>query len=322
MENVELILITWNSSRFLDRCFEGIRKQTVTPRLIVVDNGSTDGTLERIEREMQTPADLLIRNVGNEGFAKAANQGFAAGNSPFACVLNPDVFLEPDYLERVIAAMESAGPGIGTAAGRLMRGIGDGIEPTGLVDSLGIRMTRGNRHFDIGAGEPDPGWVEPREVFGVSGAAIVLRRELIEDVAVDGETFDVDFFTYREDADLAWRARLFGWSSLSVPDAVGYHVRTVTPQVRRKLPAVINYHGVKNRFLLRLKNAGLTLLVRTLARTLLRDLIVLGATVTVERSSFAAWGWLLRNRPSIMRKRREIQRRRVVDDSTILEWFE
>lgn len=321
MEHVELILITWNSSRFLDRCFDGIRAQTVRPRVIMVDNGSTDGTVERLELESQG-SDLLIRNERNEGYAKAANQGFAAGGSPFVCVLNPDVFLQPDYLERVIAAMDGAGPRVGTAAGRLMRGVGDRIEPTELVDSLGIRMTRASRHFDIAAGEPDPGWKEPREVFGVSGAAIVLRRELVEDVAVEGETFDDDFFAYREDADLAWRARLFGWSSLSVPDAVGYHVRTVSPQVRRTLPAIINYHGVKNRFLLRLKNAGFSLLIRTLPRTVVRDLIVLGATMTLERSSFAAWGWLLRNRRSIMRKRREIQRRRVVDDAAILEWFE
>lgn len=319
MEDVELILITWNSSRYLDRCFEGIRAQTVKPRLIVVDNASTDGS---VERSRQESPHLLIRNEGNEGYAKAANQGFRATRSPFVCVLNPDVHLEPDYLERVIEAMEAAGRRVGTAAGKLLRGVGTEIERTPYVDSLGIRMTRSNRHFDLGAGEPDPEWETPREVFGVSGAAIVLRRELIEDVALEGETFDEDFFTYREDADLAWRARLFGWTSLCAPGAVGSHVRTVTPEVRRKLPSIINYHGVKNRFLLRIKNAGPALLIRTLPRTLLRDLTVLGATATVERSSFPAWGWIIRNRQRILRKRRLIQSRRTVDDSRILEWFD
>ncbi len=318
MEVVELILITWNSLRYLDRCFEGIRSQTLETRLIVVDNASTDGTLERVE--LESP-DLLIRNERNEGFAKAANQGLNATNSPFACILNPDLFLEPDYLERVIDAMKTGGPDVGTGAGRLMRGVGPGIEPTKVVDSMGIRMTRGGRHFDINAGEPDPEWSAPREVFGVSGAAIVLRRELIQDVEIDGEVFDDDFFTYREDADLAWRARLFGWSSICAPDAVGYHVRTVTPEVRRRLPAIINYHGVKNRFLLRIKNAGWPLLFRTFPRTFLRDILVIGATMTVERTSFPAWGWLLRNRRRVLRKRREIQERRSVDDAEILEWF-
>lgn len=319
MEDVELILITWNSSRYLDRCFDGIRSQTLGTRLIVVDNASTDGTLERVEQESP---DLVIRNERNEGFARAANQGIEAGRSAFACILNPDLFLEPDYLEKVTEAMNAAGPRVGSAAGRLMRGVGPSIEPTSRVDSMGIRMTRGNRHFDIGADEPDPGWGAPREVFGVSGAAIVLRREMVRDAAIDGEVFDNDFFTYREDADLAWRARLFGWSALCAPDAVGYHVRTVTPEVRRELPPIINYHGVKNRFLLRIKNAGWPLLFRTLPRTILRDLLVIGATMTVERTSFAAWSWLLRNRRRVLRKRRQIQERRTVSDTTILEWFE
>lgn len=318
MEDVELILITWNSSRFLDRCLEGIRAQTVRPRLVVVDNASTDGSLERIERE---GPDLLIRNDRNEGYARAANQGFAATRAPFVCVLNPDVYLEPDYLERVVDAMVQAGPGYGTAAGKLLKGTGPGIEPSRIIDSLGIRMTRSSRHFDIGSGKPDPGGEEPQEVFGVTGAAIVARRELVEDVAIDAEVFDSDFFTYREDADLAWRVRLFGWRSICVRGAVGYHVRTVTPEVRRELSPMVNYHGVKNRFLLRFKNAGARLLLETLPATLARDLVVLAATISVETSSFPAWIWLLKNRRKILAKRREIQRRRTVSDGEILEWF-
>lgn len=319
MADVELILITWNSSLYLDRCLEGIRTQTVRPRLIVVDNDSRDGTLETLR---DAGADVLIRNHENEGYARAANQGFAAGGAPYVCVLNPDVHLAPDYLERVIAGMDRVGQRCGTAAGKLLRGRGASIESTGVIDSLGMRMTRAGRHLDIGAGESDPGWTEPREVFGVSGAAVVLRRELIEGVAVDGEVFDTDFFTYREDADLAWRARMFGWSSWVFPDAVGVHVRTVSPERRGQLAPVINYHGVKNRFLLRLKNPGLRLLVETLPRTALRDLVVFAATLTVERTSFPAWIWIARNLPRVLRKRRAIQTRRTVGDREVLRWFE
>lgn len=319
MADVELILITWNSSRYIDRCLEGIRTQTLQPRLIAVDNASVDDTVDRIGN---LSPDLVIRNSRNEGYARAANQGFDAGDAPFVCVLNPDLHLEPDYLERVVRAMEAIGPGCGTAAGKLMRGAGPRIEPTGVVDSLGIRMTRSGRHLDIGAGEPDPGWREVREVFGVSGAAIVLRRELLGDVAIRGEVFDTDFFTYREDADLAWRARLFGWSSYCVPEAAGTHVRTVTPEKRRELSALVNYHGVKNRFLLRIKNPGLHILLRTLPATLARDLLVLGATLTVEWSSLPAFVWIARNLPRLLSKRREIQKRRRVSDAEILRWFE
>jgi GT2 family glycosyltransferase len=319
MGTVDVVLITWNSSPFLDRCLEGIRHQTLEPRLIVVDNASSDGTIERIEKEK---ADLLIRNDVNTGYAHAANQGIEASSASFTCILNPDVHLQPDYLERLVGTMERAGDLCGTVAGKLLRGRGSRIEPTRLVDSLGMRMTRGGRHFDIGAGEEDDGSSELREVFGVSGAAILLRRTLIEAVRMKGEVFDSDFFSYREDADLAWRARLFGWRSFCDRSAVGYHVRRVSPEVRRELPASINLHGVKNRFLLRMKNAGTGVWLRTLPWATARDLVVLAATLTVERSSLPAWSWLWRNRAEIVRKRREIQSRRVVSDSEILRWFE
>ncbi|MDX1583923.1 MAG: glycosyltransferase family 2 protein, partial [Thermoanaerobaculia bacterium] len=144
----------------------------------------------------------------------------------------------------------------------------------------------------------------------------------LRDVAIHGVVFDTEFFTYREDADLAWRARLFGWTSYCVPSAEGTHVRTVTPEKRGELSSVVNYHGVKNRFLLRLKNPGPHLFLRTLPRTLVRDLVVLGATMTVERTSFPAWGWLFRNLGRTLEKRREIQRRRTIPDAEILRWFE
>ena len=77
---------------------------------------------------------------------------------------------------------------------------------------------------------------------------------MIDDIAVDGEFFDSDFFVYREDADVAWRAQLMGWRCIYTPHARGYHVRKVLPGNRRALPPVINMHSVKNRFLMRMKN--------------------------------------------------------------------
>ena len=77
---------------------------------------------------------------------------------------------------------------------------------------------------------------------------------MIDDIAVDDEFFDPDFFVYREDADVAWRAQLMGWRCIYTPHARGYHVRNVLPGNRRALPPAINMHSVKNRFLMRMKN--------------------------------------------------------------------
>ena len=124
-----------------------------------------------------------------------------------------------------------------------------------LVDSTGIYFTPMLRHLDRGSQEVDNGhYLQHEYVFGATAAAALYRRAMIEDVSIGDEFFDPDFFVYREDADVAWRAQLLGWRCIYTPHARGYHVRNVLPGNRRALPPAINMHSVKNRFLMRMKN--------------------------------------------------------------------
>src|SRR5260370_25649103 len=82
----------------------------------------------------------------------------------------------------------------------------------------------------------------------------MCRREMIQDISEGPNFFDPDFFAYREDADVAWRAQLLGWRCLYIPQAAAYHVRSVVPGNRHAVPSVLNMHSVKNRFLMRIKN--------------------------------------------------------------------
>lgn len=332
MGRVSVVLVTWNSAKYLPRCLEGLRLQDPRIEIIAVDNASEDGSAELAAQA----GAYVIRNTVNEGFAKAANQGIRRSQSEFVLLCNPDAYLMPDYAARLVAALDAAGEEFGAATGKLLRARGEAIEPAEGVDSMGIRMTRSGRHLDIdqfggwirdigsggAAGGRQPGSGNPAyEVFGVSGAAALYRRSFLDDTAVGGEYFDEDFFAYREDADLAWRGRIFGWRALFVPGAIGYHVRRVTPARRRELPRSINMHSVKNRFLLRLKNEGRWLALRNAPFELARDLVVLASVLTVERTSLPALGWLWKNRRRVMEKRREIQRRRRVADRAIAAWF-
>jgi GT2 family glycosyltransferase len=245
------------------------------------------------------------------------NQAVRIANGELVLLLNPDAYLEPAYVSSLVAAMN--GDGLGMATGKLLKA------DTNLIDSKGIRMTRSGRHFDIDQGKPDSRQptadsLHP-EVFGVSGAAAMYRRSFITDVTVGGEFLDEDFFAFREDADVAWRGRLFGWRAIYVPEAVAYHVRTVTPEKRKSLSAITNLHGVKNRFLLRMKNEGLYLAIRNAPFELTRDLVVIVAALTIERSSLPALTWLWKNRRRIMEKRRAIQSRRRVSDRGLAGWF-
>jgi len=308
---VSVVLVTWNSAQYLRRCLEGLRQQTHRAfELIAIDNASSDESVALVEPHAQT----LIRNDTNRGFSAAVNQGIAAARGAYVLLLNPDCYLEPEYIERLVAALESSSS-FGSATGMLMRAEGTDIRPTSRIDSAGIRMTRTGRHLDIASLR------SASEVFGISGAAAMFSMAFLRDAAIDGEIFDEDFFAYREDADLAWRGRLFGWRSLCEPSAVAYHVRRVTPEARRELPGDINMHSVKNRFLLRIKNEGMYLALRNAPFELTRDLIVLLAALTVERSSLPAFAWLWRNRARVFAKRRIIQSRRKVSDRELARWF-
>lgn len=319
---VSIVLVTWNSAPYLRRCLEGIRQQTHVPvELIVVDNGSSDSSLESVASD----ATRVVRNPANRGFSIAVNQALALATGTWVLLLNPDCYLQPDYVARLVRALEQGGTDYGSATGLLIRAIGNEIEPTSEIDSMGIRMTRSGRHLDLGQGTPfDVATLpqrEPFEVFGVSGAAAMFRASFLRDVTVEGQVFDEDFFAYREDADVAWRGRVLGWRALCDPGAVAYHVRRVTPETRRELPADINMHSVKNRFLLRIKNEGAYLAIRNAPFEVARDLVVVAAAVAIERTSLPAFAWLWRNRSRVLARRRAIQQRRRVSDFALARWF-
>jgi GT2 family glycosyltransferase len=335
---LSIILVTWNSAPYLPRCLAGISGQSWPDlEVIVVDNASTDGSAGIVQNAL--PKAQVIVNGENRGFSAAVNQGVRAAAGGFVLLCNPDAYLEPDYAARLIDALEAAGASFGMAGGTLFRGEGSEIRPTEVIDTKGIRMTRSGRHFDIGQGKhdgdddrglirlatqepPQGGPSYPRfECFGVSGAAPLYRRAFIDDVTINDEFLDEDFFAYREDADLSWRGQIMGWRALYVPEALGSHVRTVTPSRRRQLPASVNMHSLKNRFLLRLKNEGLYLAVRNGVFELTRDAVAIAASLTIERTSLPALAWLWKNRRRMLGKRREVQRRRRVPDRTLAKWF-
>ena len=169
--------------------------------------------------------------------------------------LNPDVLLLPNFIQALVDAGQFDSH-IGTVCGKLLTMSAHfEIPEKPVVDSTGIYFNPMLRHLDRGSQEVDNGhYLQYEYVFGATAAAALYRRAMIDDISLDGEFFDSDFFVYREDADVAWRAQLMGWKCMYAPYARGYHVRKVLPGNRRALPPEINMHSVKNRFLMRIKN--------------------------------------------------------------------
>lgn len=318
---VSVTIVTYNSGRFIRRCLESVLAQKYPNKeIIVIDNASTDGTtdiLEQFEDRCQ-----IVYNEENLGFAAAQNQAIDLSTGEWVMTLNPDVLLLAGFMQALVDAGHIHAR-IGSVCGKLltMRATFD-IPDRPLVDSTGIYFNPMLRHLDRGSQEVDNGhFLQYEYVFGASAAAALYRRKMIEDVAISGEFFDPDFFVYREDADVAWRAQLLGWRCIYTPHARGYHVRKVLPGNRRALPPVINMHSVKNRFLMRIKNMTGDLYWRNFFSIMTRDAVVLGCCLLREHSSLQAFWYLAKNWRRVWEKRREIMRRKRVNDEYIASWF-
>jgi GT2 family glycosyltransferase len=193
---------------------------------------------------------------------------------------------------------------------------------TNIIDSTGIYFTPNMRHLDRGAEEIDHGQYDRLQyVFGATGAAAFYRRSFIDDVSVEGEFFDEEFFAFREDGDLSWRAQLMGWKCLYLPTAVAWHVRRVTPERRKDLPLLINWHSAKNRFLMRGKNASGWLCWRLFFPVLWRDTMTFGYAFVRDRRLLSAVTYWWKARESVRRKRHIIQSHRRVSDRELVWWF-
>lgn len=320
MSKVSVTIVTCNSQRYIGKCLDAVLNQDCPVEVIVVDNASLDETrliLARYQSRVR-----IIHNPRNIGFAAAQNQAIAQSRSKWVLTLNPDVLLHSGFVSNLVEAGESD-LGVGTVCGRLRRiGVGFNPLPEPVLDSTGIYFTPNLRHFDRGSGEPDDDRYSEREyVFGASAAAAMYRRQMIDDISSEDGFFDPDFFAYREDADVSWRAQLLGWRCLYTPGALGQHVRRVRPGSRRDVPKSINMHSVKNRFLMRVKNTTTGIYTRHWLSITTRDLFILGGCLFYEPTSLPALWRFFQHLPKALAKRRQIMEARKIDDKTLAAWF-
>ncbi len=339
-------IVTWNSARFLPRIFESLDAQTSKAFTVtVIDNGSTDGTVAWLEANRSDVT--VLRNRKNFGFSRAHNQGISLARSrwesvgdlekKYIFILNPDTFLHERCVEEVIAYMD-AHPDVEIAGPKLLRAFRiadreDGsadYEQTNIIDSTGISILKSRKFVDRGAGEEDHGQYDGVEPFGISGAALVLRASAIPLVAEhDAVVFDEEIFAYKEDADLAWRLRLFGGKAALIVPAIVWHQRLakasksngpiglVSSQFGRS--SFVNMLSRRNKMWMEWKNDDWSSRLMHLPWRIF-DLFIRAISLIFPaqlKGAIQAWVGL----PMILKKRKEVAARRKLSVEAMRKWF-
>ncbi len=319
---VAVCIVTYNSAADLPSCLAAVAAQDHRPlELVIVDCASADDSVA-VARETETPGAhrQVVALPRNLGFAGGMNEAFRRAGAAYLLTLNADAIPEPAYVRRLLARMLGSARA-GAVTGRLVRPPA-GTTGVRRLDACGMVLSRAWRHLDRGSGEVDRGqYGEPCEVFGATGAATLFSRAALADVALGGEVFDPAFHSFREDAELCFRFQERGWRVIYEPRAIAEHRRRVLPERRRQLPAAINYHSLKNRYLLRAYHQTGGNFLKTCLPATFRDLQALIYVLLIERSSLGAYAWLWRHRQAIRARRRRLQSRRTEPPVAVDRWF-
>ena len=323
MCSVAVSIVTFNGRRYLSRCLDAVLSQTYSPiQIHLLDNASTDSTIEFVAERY--PTVEVIRSKVNIGFAAGHNAVIHRTRSSFVLVLNQDAYLFPTFIEELVTEMENHSD-VGIAGGKLYSlrdAEGNGVGQK-IIDMTWLDIEKRRRFVCFAQMQPESGnCCGPKLVFAADGAAMFLRRSMLEEIQFEQEFFDEDFITGKEDVDLSWRAQLLGWKCMYVPSAIGWHVRTFSPSDRRTtIDEALKVGSVRNRYLLIMKNDLLPHLFRHLLYIAAYDFTIFGYLLIRERSSLKGYTQALRLVSRVMKKRKATMSKRKVNNDYILQWF-
>lgn len=302
---VDFIICTRNNREVIPTTLRSVAAQTITDfTCTVVDGLSTDGTPELIRE--QYPWVHVIRKQVDSGPAASRNIGVASTSSKFIVFLDSDVELAPNWTEAQIAFLET---GFAIASGKLLYA----GKPTMLCSSYGA-INRYTVSWDGGVNCPSEAFATPRRCIWATTAAVVVRREVLDTIG----GFDEAMFAFHEDSDFGWRASLSGFRVAFNPAAVALHHIHSTMNWQTMGAPRITYLAYRNRLRSALKNYETWHIFRHVGFYLLlaiADAVRKGP----RKAKLLSIAWNVRHLGNTLRRRREVQSRRVVRDRDL--WF-
>jgi GT2 family glycosyltransferase len=304
--DVTVAVVNYNGRRFLETLLPSLARQTVRGFAIhVVDDASTDDARAYVERAW--PEVRWLAAAENRGITATMARAVESAETEYVAVLNNDVELDPRWLEELLRELE-AHPRAASVEGKTLE-----FGRRTHLDGAGDLMRRNGYPDRRGQGEPDDGRLDAAgEVFAVSGTAALFRRAAFDDVG----PYDVDLRAYYEDVDWGFRARLRGWTARYTPRAVAYHMGSATVG---RAPGSFTTLIIRNQILVLVKNLPWTLALRWAPRIVWFQVSWLPRNVRagIGRHHVRALFQVARALPGFLRKRREIQRRRVASSAEL-----
>jgi GT2 family glycosyltransferase len=303
--SVSVIIVNWNQKLLLMSCLRSIGKQSYGDHeVLVVDNGSTDGSPNMVRREF--PQVRLIALGDNLGFCAANNLALKHARGSYVALLNNDAEVSSDWLRELVGAIDRH-PEVGFCASKILL-----WEHPELADACGDYYTVEGIADKIGHERPADPFDEECEVFGASAAAAIYRRSMLEEVGF----FDEDFFMTHEDSDISFRAQLMGYRCLFVPTAIVHH------HLSTSVGASSDFHYWQSRRNIEfvfVKNMPAKWLVRYLPLHLFANTILFLLDMWHGRTMLhmGAKGAALKMLPRMLKKRKKIQANRRVSDEYV-----
>jgi GT2 family glycosyltransferase len=227
---VSIIILNYNSEKYIKNCLNSVFGQTYSDiEILVVDNGSKDNSIEIAKEILESYKGnkRVIQNQKNLGYAEGNNVGIRESRGEYVILLNVDTILDKDFVQEVVSSFEKDSK-IGSVQGKIYQ-LNNNLK-TKIIDTVGFTVFKSGRIIDAGQGKEDDNQYNYK-IFGVNGVAPAYRRIALNDIKLNHEYLDEDFFCYCEDVDLAWRLNWRGWSVVFNPDAVVWHDRTSSKSV-------------------------------------------------------------------------------------------
>lgn len=319
---VSVVLLNWNGEQHVHRCLQHVLNQSHRRiEVIVVDNGSTDGSLQKVKQ--QHPNLVFIENRTNRGFAAGMNQGIARANGEYVIPLNQDVCMHREFIARCVSRI-AVDPSIGTIGGRVFAWIGD--ELTG-----NLRRGEGEHFVMRKRFQGDGGNVVDYEkwTFAATGSFPFFRKTMLDDLMqCSGCYFDEAYETGWEDCDLFFRMHLRGWKCLFLPGAYGWHVGSGSVGGNDTfLTKSLDYQVriLRNRYFTIMKDLPVSVLMWLLPYLVATEAALVPYFLWHSPKSIIAlgraWREVLRASSALRRKRDAIQSSRKVSPDYLKQYF-